>query len=131
MWWGRSTGADGWVLINNIHLHLTIVIDPTIIINVCLTNIDIVDGIDCLQVLQHEDGSEKFLTVPTGWKANWKIGPTIDEKGCWIASSAAVDGCPASSANKNNESFPQKGWMYLDGKAFTAGDIQIKCITHS
>ena len=131
LWRGRSTEADGWVLINNNHLHLTIVIDPTII-NVCLTNIDIVDGIDCLQVLQHADGSKKFLRVATD-TSSWSLGPTIDESGGWIQSGSAGVGCPASAVNKKSDRFKQKSWEYYDGKAlnFVAGDIRVTCITHT
>ena len=70
----------------------------------CLTNIGIVDGIDCLQVLQHADGSEKYLTVRTG-TTSWIISDTIDEisryqinfrGGNWIVSASAGDCCAAS-----------------------------------
>ena len=97
---------------------------------VCSTNIDNVDGIDCLQVLQHADGSEKFLRVPTG-DSVWSIGPTIDENSCWIQSGSAKDCCPASAVNKKSDRFKQKSWEYYDGKAFVEGDIRVTCITHS
>ena len=68
----------------------------------CLTNIDIVDGIDCLQVLQHADGSEKYLTVRTG-SSTWRISDDIDEKVGWIYSASAGDCCAASAANTKSE----------------------------
>ena len=96
----------------------------------CLTNIDIVDGIDCLQVLQHADGSEKYLTVPTD-DTIWGIGSTIDESAGWIFSPSAGDGCAASAANRKSDRLQLASWVYYDGKAFSAGDIRVKCITHS
>ena len=96
----------------------------------CLINIDIVDGIDCLQVLQHADGSEKYLTVRTG-RVGWGIGPTIDESGSWINSSSAGDCCAASVANSKNDRLQTTSWRYYDGKAWVDGDIRVKCITHS
>ena len=94
----------------------------------CLTNIDIVDDIDCLQVLQHADGSEKFLRVGTSC---WSLGPTINESGGWIGSASAGVGCPASAANKKSDRMQKKSWMYYDGKAWVEGDIRVTCITHS
>ena len=98
----------------------------------CLTNIDIVDGIDCLQVLQHADGSKKYLTVRTG-KTSWTIGSTIDEEGGWIESSSAGDSCPASVASSKSDRLQRTSWRYGvgDGKAWVDGDIRVKCITHS
>merc|ERR1711894_837205 len=57
-------------------------------------------------VLQHADGSEKFLRVPTG-SVNWMIGSTIDGGG-WIKSASAGVGCPASAANKKNDRSQEK-----------------------
>ena len=96
----------------------------------CLTNIDIVDGIDCLQVLQHADGSEKFLRVPTGG-VKWSLGSTIDGRGCWIDSASAGDGCPASAANKKSDRVNRTSWDYYDGKAWVNADIRVVCMTHS
>ena len=131
LWRERSTEADGWVLINNTHLHLTIVIDAIIFIHVCLTNIDIVDSIDCLQVLQHESGAEKYLTVPIR-STSWGIGPDIDGKGsCWIKSASAGTGCPASPANKNSDRSKETSWQYKDGKEkWHNAEIVITCATH-
>ena len=95
-----------------------------------MTNIYIVNYIDCLQVLQHADGSEKFLRVPTG-DSVWSIGPTIDENSCWIQSGSAKDCCPASAANKKSDRMQQKSWRYQDGKAWVEGDIRVICMTHS
>ena len=95
-----------------------------------LTNIDIVDGIDCLQVLQHADGLKKYLTVRTG-TSSWKIGNTIDAWGIWIKSTAgAGGGCPPSSSNENSDTDRNQGtsWSYWDGKAYQAADIRVKCI---
>ena len=98
----------------------------------CLTNIDIVDGIDCLQVLQHADGSEKFLRVPTYTNtSHWSISDDIDGKSCWIESPSAGVGCPASAANKKSDRLQKKSWLYHDGKAWVEGDIRVTCITHS
>ena len=97
----------------------------------CLTNIDIVDGIDCLQVLQHADGSEKYLTVRTGWNI-WIIGDTIDGLDCGsINSASAGDCCPASAANRKSDRMQLKSWSYWDGKAWVECDIRVKCVTHS
>ena len=98
----------------------------------CLTNIDIVDGIDCLQVLQHADGSEKYLTVPTDGTC-WEIGSTnaMQSNGGWIFSASAGDGCPASSANKKSDRNQRTSWRYYDGKAWLPGDVRVKCFSHN
>ena len=102
----------------------------------CLTNIDIVDGIDCLQVLQHADGSKKFLRVPTG-TSSWSISDDIDGSDCWIGSGSAGVGCPASAANKKSDRFQKKSWEYYDetitnyDKAWVEGGIRVTCITHT
>ena len=83
-----------------------------------------------MQVLQHADGSEKYLTVRSG-KTNWMIGHTIDERAGWIVSASAGDGCPASSANKKSDRLQWKSWRYYDGKAWVDCDIRINCKTHS
>ena len=95
-----------------------------------MTNIDIVNGIDCLQVLQHADGKKKYLTVRTD-TSTWGIGPTIDETGGWIFSASAGDSCPASPANKKSDRFQMTSWLWWDGKGWQAGDIRVKCKTHS
>ena len=97
---------------------------------VLTTNIDIVNGIDCLQVLQHADGKKKYLTVRTG-ATSWGIGSTINESGCWIQSASAGDSCPASPANKKSDRMQQTSWQWFDGKAWHVGDIRVKCKTHS
>ena len=79
----------------------------------CLTNIDIVDGIDCLQVLQHVDGSEIYLVVPTG-KTCWVIGSTI-------ASASAGGRCPAHV----------KSWRYWSDNGRKEGIINVKCSIHT
>ena len=96
----------------------------------CSTNIDIVNSIDCLQVLQHADGYEQYLTVPTG-TTSWRIGPTIDERGGWIKSASAGGGCPASSANKDSVRYQRTSWRYYDGKAWLPGDVRVKCFSHN
>ena len=81
-------------------------------------------------MLQHADGGEKYLTVGTG-TTSWRISSTIDEKGAWIQSASAGDSCPASPANKNNDRFQETSWMWSVEKAWKAGDIRVKCMTHS
>ena len=81
----------------------------------CLTNIDIVDGIDCLQVMQHADGSERYLTVSTGG-TNWGIRSTIDGKVCWIKSAAAGGICAADVKNSRSDRDNVKSWKYYAGK---------------
>ena len=95
----------------------------------CLTNIDIVDDIDCLQVLQHADGSEKFLRVATR-SVGWSIGPTIDGSPT-IGSASAGGRCPASACHNKSERMQMKGWEYFDGNAWVEGDIRVTCITHA
>ena len=97
-----------------------------------MTNLDIVDGIDCLQVLQHASGKQKYLYVRTN-TSSWMIGP--DNNGgrysSWIRSASAGSGCPASPANKNNERGKRTSWQYYDytGKWRNA-EIVITCATH-
>ena len=91
----------------------------------CLTNIDIVDGIDCLQVLQHSSGSEKYLTVRTGG-ANWAIGPDIDEKRSWIKSASAGGVCPAQVSNSCSDKTGVKSWRYADNGVGKEGIINVK-----
>jgi len=82
-------------------------------------------------VLQHADGSEKFLRVETD-TSSWSLGPTIHESWiCWIASASGGDCCPASAANKMSDGLQQKSWIYYDGKAWVEGDIRVTCITHT
>ena len=69
---------------------------------VLMTNTDIVNGIDCLQVLQQVDGEKKYLTVATG-TVTWGIRPTIDENASWIQSASAGESFPASPANKHRK----------------------------
>ena len=97
---------------------------------VLMTNIDIVNGIDCLQVLQHADGKKKYLTVNTGF-TSWRISDDINEDGAWIESASAGDSCPASPANKKSDRYQQTRWKWSDGKAWQEGDIRVKCKTHS
>ena len=93
-------------------------------------NIDIFNGIDWLQVLQHASGSERYLRVPTG-STRWAIGPTIDEAGSWIASGSAGGLCPAKGSNSVSEKLGVKNWRYADNGKFVEGNIVLKCITHS
>ena len=95
----------------------------------CLTNIDIVDGIDCLQVLQHSSGSEQYLTVTTGMSC-WRIGPDIDGEGCWIASGSAGGFCSAQASNSRSDRDGVKSWRYADN-GFKEGVINVKCLTHT
>ena len=96
----------------------------------CLTNIDIVDGIDCLQVLQHADGSERYLTVRTGW-TSWMIGSTIDEKGGRIISAAAGGICAAHVSNSRSNRNNVKSWRYAADNVWKEGIINVKCLTHT
>ena len=92
----------------------------------CLTNIDIVDGIDCLQVLQHSSGSNKYLTVNTG-KTSWRIGDDIDGKGGWIASASAGGICPAQPSNSLSVRDGDRSWKYVDGP-WKEEIINVKCL---
>ena len=110
---------------------ITIVIDPTIIhTHVCLTNIDIVDGIDCLQVLQHSSGSDKYLRVATGL-TNWRISSTIDGERAWIISASAGGICPAQASNSLSDKRGVKSWEYADNGVWKEGIINVKCLTHT
>ena len=100
-----------------------------------MTNVDIVNDIDCLQLLQHSSGSELYLRVATDG-TQWGIGPTIDEPGCWISSASAGSSCPAHSENAFSERFGQKSWVYADNGDngdwhWPEGDIKLTCSTHS
>ena len=95
----------------------------------CLTNIDIVDGIDCLQVLQHSSGSHKYLKVATS-KTVWRIGPDIDGEGSWIISASAGGICPAQASNSLNVIDGDKSWQYYD-YGWEEGIINVKCLTHT
>merc|ERR1719500_649366 len=53
-------------------------------------------------VLQHADGSEKYIRVATS-NSRWSIGSTIDGSGSWINSAAGGNCCPASAANKESD----------------------------
>ena len=96
-----------------------------------MTNVDIVNDIDCLQLLQHSSGSELYLRVTTGWNI-WTIGSTIDGSSgwCWITSASAGSSCPAHSENAFSERLGRKSWMYAD-KGWHDGDIKLTCSTHS
>ena len=97
----------------------------------CLTNIDIVDGIDCLQVLQHSSGSEQYLTVKTG-TSNWGISPDIDGGGSWIKSGSAGGICPAQASNSLSVRDGDKSWLYADNGVLKEGIINVKCLdTHT
>ena len=54
---------------------------------VLMPNIDISNGIDCLQLMRHASDPEIYLRVGTG--GSWGIDHTKDGKGCWIASGSA------------------------------------------
>ena len=95
----------------------------------CLTNIDIVDGIDCLQVLQHSSGSDKYLRVATG-KVAWAISDDIDGKSCWIISGSAGGLCPAQASNSYSDKTGVKSWRYSDN-GWKEGIINVKCLTHT
>ena len=92
-------------------------------------NIDIVNGIDCLQVLQHASGSKIYLRVATG-TTNWGISSTINGKGAWIVSGSAGGSCPAQSSNSVSERRGFKRWQYPDNGKAVEGNIVVKCITH-
>ena len=97
-----------------------------------MTNIDIVDGIDCLQVLQHASGKQKYLTVRT-YTSSWMIGPDIDWGwySWWIRSASAGSGCPASPVNKNNDRYKRTSWEYVGDKYdWHNAEIVITCATH-
>ena len=108
---------------------ITIVIDPTII-NVCLTNIDVVDGIDCLQVLQHSSGSDHYLRVATG-KYVWLISDDIDGNLAWIQSASAGGICPAQASNSHSDRTGVKSWRYAENGVLKEGIINVKCLTHT
>ena len=95
----------------------------------CLTNIDIVDGIDCLQVLQHSSGSDKYLRVATG-KVAWAISDDIDGTGGWIHSASAGGICPAQASNSRSDKTGVKSWRYY-GDGWKEGIINVKCLTHT
>ena len=101
-----------------------------------MTNVDIVNDIDCLQLLQHSDGSELYLQVPTG-RTSWRIDNTIDGwagwkiSSRWIQSASAGSSCPAHSENAFSERFGWKSWQYADDVGWHDGDIKLTCSTHS
>ena len=95
-----------------------------------MTNVDIVNDIDCLQLFQHSDGSERYLKVATG-SSRWWIGNTIDESRGWIVSASAGSSCPAHSENAFSERDGQKSWLYADNGDWPEGDIKLTCSTHS
>ena len=92
------------------------------------TNIDIVNGIDCLQVLQHASGSKRYLRVGTG-STLWAINATMDGGG-WIFSGSAGGFCPAQSSNSVSERTGVKRWRYANNGKFE-GNIVVECTTHS
>ena len=97
----------------------------------CLTNIDIVYGINCFQVFQHESGSEIYLRVTTG-STNWGIGPTID--GSWkddfFDGISSGSSCPANPTNSVNVWTGAKCWKYSDNGVFKEGILTLSCSTH-
>ena len=94
-----------------------------------LTNIDIVDGIDCLQVLQHSSGSERYLRVATD-STNWGISDDINDEGSWIISASAGGVCPAQASNSRSDRLGVKSWQYADN-GWKEGIINVKCLTHT
>ena len=96
----------------------------------CLTNIDIVDGIDCLQALQHADASQTYLTVRTG-KTTWGISDDIDGKGAWIQSAAAGGMCAADVKNSRRDRDNVKSWRYAADNVWKEGIINVKCLIHT
>ena len=98
-----------------------------------MTNVDIVNDIDCLQLLQHSSGSERYLRVATTGESDWAIDSTIDEFGGWIRSASAGSSCPAHSENSLSESFGDKSWQYYDDDkdGLVEGNIKLTCSTHS
>ena len=114
----------------------------------CLTNIDIVDGIDCLQVLQHSSGSNKYLTVANNGQdhqSNWGISSTIDGWGVCIESAFAGGFCPAQASNSLSDRVDfeisnvegrdsAKIWRYKSGWRFSCwleDIVNVKCLTHT
>ena len=95
-----------------------------------MTNVDIVIDIDCLQLLQHSSGSERYLRVATDG-TQWGISPTIDEPRGWIRSASAGSSCPAHSENAFSERLGFKSWQYYDNGDWHDGDIKLTCSTHS
>merc|ERR1712130_761045 len=84
-------------------------------------------------VLQHASGKQKYLYVHTDYTSSWMISTDIDGIGgsCWIRSASAGSGCPASPANKNNDSFKRTSWLYCAGKGdWHNAEIVITCATH-
>ena len=96
---------------------------------VCSTNIDNVDGIDCLQVLQHESGTDRYLTVTTG-KTGWGIGSDIEGESGWIHAASAGGICPAQASNSLSDRTGVKSWKYADN-GWKEGIIHVKCLTHT
>ena len=86
------------------------------------------NGIDCLQVLQHADGSESYLTV-RATHSKWAIGPHIDsDENLWIQSASAGGISPVQESNSRSE----KSWFYSDhGGSWVEGIINVKCLTHN
>ena len=99
-----------------------------------MANLDIVDGIDCLQVLQHASGKQKYLSVRTYYTGSrWMIGSDIDGwwGSCWLRSASAGSGCPASPVNKNNDRYKRTSWEYVGDKYdWHNAEIVITCATH-
>jgi len=84
------------------------------------------------EVLQHESGAEKNLTVATTGSA-WRIYSTIDERLGWIESSSAGSSCPASPAAAISKRLGRKNWQYWDGSlwgsAWHEGGVTVTCDT--
>ena len=95
-----------------------------------MTNVDIVNDIDCLQLLQHSSDPDIYLRVTAGGSA-WLISNTIDGPSGWIESASAGSSCPAHSENAFSERFGRKSWRYYDNGDWHDGDIKLTCSTHS
>ena len=90
-------------------------------------------------MLQHESGSEIYLTVGTGasnwWGlTNWGISDSMDGWESWIESGSAGNSCPAHERNtlNNDPELKLTSWQYADGDGCPKnGDIRLSCKTHT
>jgi len=81
-------------------------------------------------VMQHSSGSNRYLTVPTGY-TSWGISSTIDGSRGWIGSGSAGGLCPADPASAVNSRLGLTSWRYWDGnRLIESKDIRVRCVTH-
>ena len=87
------------------------------------------DANSCLQLLQNSSGL--YLRVATD-TTNWMISDSIDDGEARIESGSAGAMCPAHPSNAVSDRFGRTNWVFDDGKGgFPAGDVAVKCLTHS